>query len=771
MPSASYTQHVLNAPRSSVSLAIDLDDKGAKEYKSFATLDLAVAWYCKQPKKHIYEIVREYSPSCIAFDIDGCVTSDDPKKAESVRKFQETCTALGVQHDAPETLVDAVVGEIAKHFPQLAGQPFAVLQSHRRRGGVLVKVSFHIKFPGLFLPDQPAREHFKILLRRKLPHLNAILDTAVYTTNRSMRLAFAHKFGDESRPLLPVDDPPGLSMPDTVRLHMWICVPEGAVELVLEALPEQPARAAQAGVTRGAPLLTGDEVLVRSLLEMKLGDTTSRPQGEPGYWRTGPFRRLCLHGNWHEEDNFRVHSDGGNIYMTCLAEECPQEFKTAYLGAAADLRERDADTFPTDTSLYQRSMPEGQLLVPLKPFHTKQFECAAVFKILEHGERLHADETERTLVITKDNQVLLGKRARAAQFYTYTDWSWQFDGALTAWAAATAPRNVEGKMTDGDAGPEAAQPPPEMERRLRACLPERDAMLSFSVKQGVWTAHVLGPSPFTRLFRCTAAYGSGAEAPVVQVFVVDGKAYVTCLFPSLDAYTPPNRFVLKSFNAAFVPHSLRSRRLSGVPFHTFQCFLPMLQRALGGGVELSAYTLDVRNDVFPAGTSLAFRAKAPGDRFPALCAVVHGTLHLRRTLPRAGGPPESVWLPVDDYTPASLAILAAAFDGVYGRLLDDLNATRHDDGRVTVAALDLHNVWPWMCCDALVSGSPLVPPDAARPPVEEQASVLQERMRVALEARRTAAREEDEELRLRYEQEEADAPRAEKRQCLITAYV
>ena len=450
MPSASYTQHVLDAPRSSVSLAIDLDDKGAKEYRSFATLDIAVAWYCKQPKKHIYEIVREYSPSCIAFDIDGCVTSDDPKKAESVRKFQETCTALGVQHDAPETLVDAVVGEIAKHFPQLAKQPFTVLQSHRRCGGVLVKVSFHIKLPGLSLPDQPAREHFAKLLELKLPHLKAILDTGVYTKNRSMRLAYAHKFGDESRALLPVDDPPGLSMPDTVRRHMWTCVPEGAEKLVLEALPEQRARAKLSNVKRSAALLRDDEMpagdtgLVRKLLEQKLGDTTSRPQGDAGYWITGNSnRRRCLHDNWHESDNFKVHSDAdGHIFVKCFAAECQKE--PLYLGSAADLVPQDARAFPTHASLYQPGMPEGQQLVPMKLFDSKKFKCAAVFRILERGARLHADETDRMLVITKDNKILLGMRARAAPLYTYMNWSWQFNAQLTAWATATFPTLMDG---------------------------------------------------------------------------------------------------------------------------------------------------------------------------------------------------------------------------------------------------------------------------------------------------------------------------------------
>lgn len=315
------------------------------------------------------------------------------------------------------------------------------------------------------------------------------------------------------------------------------------------------------------------------------------------------------------------------------------------------------------------------------------------------------------------------------------------------------------EMAVGEAGPEAAHPSVYMEKRLRACLPQRDTILAFSIRNWVWTAHLFGPSPFTTLLGCAAT-----EPPAVQVFVEGGKAHVMLL-------TSP-RFLLCSFSPVFVPHRLWSRRPSGVPFLHFRCFEPMLSRALGGAVALSAYTLDVRNDVFPQGTSLAFRAKGPDDRFPLLCAVVHGTLHVCRRLPRYAGPAERVWLPVDDYTPASLAPLVASID--YGQLQSGVE--RHEDGRVTLEALGLKDVWPWTCCEALVTGSFEAPHASSRPPEEETADALRGRMRAALDARRLQAQVEDEEQCSNDKEVETQlaatlVTRADKRQRLITAYV
>ena len=290
-------------------------------------------------------------------------------------------------------------------------------------------------------------------------------------------------------------------------------------------------------------------------------------------------------------------------------------------------------------------------------------------------------------------------------------------------APPTGPEEVEPPK-------EGPQPSAELEAKLRTILRlAGDEPLGFRIQGGVWTIHLAEPSPFREMLS-TGNYGPA----VLHVFVEGGQARVVCA-----------GFLLASFHSSYVPVHLWSRRLSGVPFLHWTCFEPTLRRALGDGVTLCELEWNEREDTFPPGTSLAFRAKLPGSRAVA-CAVVHGALHIRRLLSRYPDGEEDVLLSVEDYTPTSLAPKVAAFGAVYGEQLRRLGDTSHDDGRITLEALGLHTVWPWTCCDAIVTGEPAGHP-LSRAPEEESSEKMRARLHKALEERRTQAEAEDDEQR------------------------
>ena len=335
-----------------------------------------------------------------------------------------------------------------------------------------------------------------------------------------------------------------------------------------------------------------------------------------------------------------------------------------------------------------------------------------------------------------------------------------------------------------EAGPDQAQPSPELEAQLKKVLAlPVDETMYYRIKAGVLTVH-LTREPWEHILTtsrldCEEENDDGSLRTVcpgrmLHIFVEGGKARVVCC-----------GFLLASFSEAFVPTQLHSARLSGVPFLEWGCFEPTLRRALGDGVTLSALDWLYDPFTFPHGTSLVFWAKVPGAP-KVVCAVVHGQLLLRHPLKRHPDWIESVWVRVDDYDPEALAPLTAAFSAVYNEQLERHAAQRHDDGRITVESLELKEVWPWTASGAL-AGWGVADHMWGEAPRPESDVALRARLDDIIEARRLKAAAEDDDLRRREAEEEEDknlrllwaAEAAEaaklkggtKRQRLLTSYI
>ena len=235
-------------------------------------------------------------------------------------------------------------------------------------------------------------------------------------------------------------------------------------------------------------------------------------------------------------------------------------------------------------------------------------------------------------------------------------------------------------------------PEPELERQLVQLLGGYDSdgtdLLRFRYLflDGAWTLRTQ-QNWYARLF----PHG----APDYCVHVEDGKARVV-----LTRGT--HRFLVASFPAALVPPHLRSTRLSGVPFHEPDAFVPTLARYLGTVPKVAARMYDGAD--VPPDTTLLFQV-ATVDGPTRVCAVSRGRLCVREFIDRAAcaccAPEdpgrcqtrEPHWVHVDEAD--AVTHLSAAFERVYGQQLARLGAVPTAGGRCTLEVLNLTDVYPW----------------------------------------------------------------------------
>lgn len=250
------------------------------------------------------------------------------------------------------------------------------------------------------------------------------------------------------------------------------------------------------------------------------------------------------------------------------------------------------------------------------------------------------------------------------------------------------------------------EPSPELESFLLRLLGGYDwdgrdlLQFSYAVVDGAWTLR-------THQNWYTPLFPPGSLDYCVHV--EDGKGRVVLT-------RGVRRLVVASFPVAYVPHYLRSVRLSGVPFHEPDPFVPTLERYFGTNVIVTAASY--RGEV-PPHTTLLFNAVVGAAR---LCAVSGGRLHVRELIdrPACAGPCCAslslddrtrcdsrvvFWVPVDDG--AAVTRLAAAFERVYGQQLARVGAVPTGGGRCTIEVLNLTDVYPWHHAVAIAVEEPV----------------------------------------------------------------
>ena len=190
MVSASYEEHVLNAPGDHAALARDVlnvEGKIVKYWEGLADNASAVRFYLSQPRetRHWYEILRATRPICVGLDVDFKLGDPAPPDHVSVmERLQIRAT------DSPDAFMAAVLARLFAALPVLGDSPRYVSSSHRPGR----KVSFHIKFPAYTLPDMAARTLFKaVLTKGVLADLAPCVDPTVYDTNKAIRLLYSCK--------------------------------------------------------------------------------------------------------------------------------------------------------------------------------------------------------------------------------------------------------------------------------------------------------------------------------------------------------------------------------------------------------------------------------------------------------------------------------------------------------------------------------------------------------------------------------------------------
>lgn len=618
---------------------------------------------------------------------------------------------LGDSIDKGEFLRAVFVDRVLPFVSHLAGRIVTATEFACLDASNDRKLSFHLASTNLFIPAD-SRTAWVAALREALSDLKPLVDLGVYNS-RPMRLPLCAKPGT-GRYLVPALEVGGVHFADTPQAQPGDLV---TVELLLAHMWTQVPRGAEplAGLTAAAPPRTKAPT-VKQLVSFRGGVVTREAFDAlaPYIVRAGFTKPCALVETFTKQSAyfFNFHSD----------QVCPFCQERPHLNAGYSIK-----------VYYHAGSEFGSVYITPWSAGCKP----------ETGKRCYNDSTPlplATLAASKEPGL----------------------------APPPPPPNIP-----DEAGPDQVQPSPELEAQLKKVLAlSVDETMHYRIQAGVLTVH-LSRSPWVHMLATSQVAGR-----VLQVFVEGGKARVVCC-----------GFLLASFPEAFVPTQLQSARLSGVPFLEWGCFEPTLRRALGDGVTLSALDWLYDQYTYPHGTSLAFWAKVPGTP-KAVCAVVNGQLLLRHPLRRHPDWIEDVWVPLDDYDPEALAPLTAAFSAVYSELLERHDAQRHDDGRITVKSLKLEQVWPWTASSTLALGGP--PPEggddpSTAQPAPESAEALRARLNVIIEARRLKAAaeddnirrreaEEDEEndMRLRWAAEEAEAAKPKagtKRQRLVTSYI
>ena len=305
-----------------------MSGKAVKDYLSFGSLSELIAWYVKRKPsdpyvpggrrivgRSVYEILRETKPICVGFDLE-CDSTDE--------RHRKVAAAQGLSSD-PNTFLAQITERIVAVFPQLANSPALVSTSHKPG----IKISFHIKYSGHYLADMDTRDTFKRAIKQKLGDLLPCLDDSVYSQRKNMRMLWSHKYGDDSRPLVPVGDATVMD-PATIKAHMWTYVPDDAqpldlsVFLVTSAVRRQPVHQAGDGALKRKRDQSGASYAAYIAWVGDVGEPQHADGNGLVHWTTTK-EHTCCHGFPQSVggDTWRTKVfDDAILLRACLGDEC-----------------------------------------------------------------------------------------------------------------------------------------------------------------------------------------------------------------------------------------------------------------------------------------------------------------------------------------------------------------------------------------------------------------------------------------------------------------
>lgn len=277
------------------------------EYLVFDDILDARQWYMNSNIRTIHEVVREFTPQKLRFDLDGSLS--EVMGAKLVDYVEGTSRGKNIVETIISAIYDAFDASYGKSYGyKLKSENVCMCSSSNE-----AKLSYHITIVGYHVESCYQAAWFYDLMMKSLPaEYHQFVDGKIYSRNHNFRMALSHKKEDPSRVKKIITK--GHSIDDTMVQHVY-----GSVLISSPGWKREPIQANNAGTV---PDDTIKDILVIARAHITGGGNHYKMLYEGTYFRfmreKPSYCEMC--NKTHDSDNTEIiiyNSDNGAVLFKC----------------------------------------------------------------------------------------------------------------------------------------------------------------------------------------------------------------------------------------------------------------------------------------------------------------------------------------------------------------------------------------------------------------------------------------------------------------------